>query len=184
MLDVVRYVGSTAGRCLTYGGSNKPLGFWCDSNSAAYQDTRRSTTGWVVVMYGGAVSWASKKQPNAAVSTMDAEYQACGAAAREGLSLGKAKGELAFLSSDFPLSGPVLIRCDNRAALSLCKERKEGQRVKHIDVIHHFARDHVASGELPFVYCKSAENVSDCLTKALARHLFEKGLMGLGMVSV
>jgi hypothetical protein len=184
MLDVVRYVGSTAGRGLTYGGSNKPLGFWCDSNFAACQDTRRSTTGWVVVMYGGAVSWASKKQPTVAVSTMDADHQACGAAAREGLSLGKALGELAFLSSDFPLGGPVVIRCDNKAALSLCKDRKEGQRVKHIDIIHHFARDHVASGELSFVYCKSAENVSDCLTKALTRHLFEKGLMGLGMVSV
>jgi hypothetical protein len=78
----------------------------------------------------------------------------------------------------------VVVRCDNKAALSLCKDRKEGQSVKHIDIIHHFARDHVASGELSFVYCKSAENVSDCLTKALTRHLFEKGLMGLGMVSV
>jgi hypothetical protein len=48
---------------------------------------------------------------------------------------------------------------DNKAALSLCKDRKEGQRVKHIDAIHHFACDHVASGELSFVYCKSVENV-------------------------
>jgi hypothetical protein len=183
MLDVVRYVGSTAGRGLTYGGSDKPLGFWCDANFAACQDTRRSTTGWVVVMYGGAVSWVSKKQPTAAASTMDAEYQACGAAAREGLSLDKALGELALLSSDFPLGGPVVIRCDNKAALSLCKDRKEGQRVKHIDVIHHFARDHVASGELSFIYCKSEDNVSDCLTKALSRPLFEKGLEGLGMIS-
>jgi hypothetical protein len=73
--------------------------------------------------------------------------------------------------------------CDNKAALSLCKDRKEGQRVKHIDVIHHFARDHVARGELSFVYWKSVEIVSDCLTKALSRHLFEKGLEGLGMIS-
>jgi hypothetical protein len=135
-------------------------------------------------MYGGAVSWASKKQPTAAASTMDAEYQACGAAGREGLSLGKAHEEIALLSSDFPLGGPVVIRCDNKAALSLCKDCKEGQRVKQIDVIHHFARDHVASGELSFVYCKSEENVSDCLTKALSRPLFEKGLEGLRMISV
>jgi hypothetical protein len=59
----------------------------------------------------------------------------------------------------------------------------EGQRVKHIDVIHHFARDDVASGELSFVYCKSVENVSDCLTKVLSRPLFEKGLKGMGMIS-
>jgi hypothetical protein len=114
---------------------------------------------------------------------MDAEYQACGAAAREGLSLGKALGEIALLS-DFPLGGPVVIWCDNKAALLLCKERKEGQRVKHIDVIHHFARDHVASWELSFVYCKSDEIVNDCLTKELSRPLFEKGLEGLRMISV
>jgi hypothetical protein len=129
------------------------------------------------------VSWSSKKQATTAASTMDAEYQACGAAAREGMSLRKALREMALLSADFLLSGPVTIRCDNKAALSLCKERKEGQRVRHIDVIHQFARDRVASWELSIVYCKSAENVKDCFTKALSRPLFERGLEGLGMVS-
>jgi hypothetical protein len=181
MLDVVRYVGGTSGRGITFGGSEQLLGVWCDANFAAGHDTRRSTTGWVATMYGGAVSWSSKKQPTAAASTMDAEYQACGAAAREGLSLIKALGEMGLLSSDFPLKGPVVIACDNKAAISLCKDRKEGQRIKHIDAIHHFARDHVASGELSSVYCKSEDNVSDCLTKALAKPLFEKGLAGLGM---
>jgi hypothetical protein len=66
------------------------------------------------------VSWASRKQLTAAASTMDAEYQACGAAAREELSLGKALEEMALLSSDFPLGGHVVIRCDKKAALSLC----------------------------------------------------------------
>lgn len=59
----------------------------------------------------------------------------------------------------------MIVMCDNKAALTLCNDRKEGQRVKHIDIIHHFARDHVASGELQFVYCRSEDNVSDCLTR-------------------
>jgi hypothetical protein len=133
-------------------------------------------------MYGGAVAWASKKQPTAAASTMEAEYQACGAVTREALSLHKACRDLAPMSSDFPLTGPVVIRCDNKAALSLCRDRKEGQLSKHIDVIHHVARDRVATGEIKFVYCKSEENVSDCFTKALPRPLFERGLAGLGMI--
>jgi hypothetical protein len=182
VVEVVRYVGCTAERGIGFGGSARPVGFWCDANFAACQDTRRSTTGWVVVMYGGAVSWASKKQPTTAASTMDAEYQACGAAAREGLSLRKALKDMAFLCADLSLVGSIEIACDNKAALSLCKDRKEGQRVKHIDVIHHFARDRVATGELHFVYCKSEDNVSDCLTKALPRTLFDKGLLGMGML--
>jgi hypothetical protein len=133
------------------------------------------------MMYGGAVSWSSKKKPTTAASTMDVEYQACGSVAREGLSLIKALGEMGLLSSDFPLKGLVKIECGNKAAISLCKDRKEGKRVKHVDVIHHFARDNVASGELCFVYCKYEDNVSDCLTKALSKPLFENGLAGLGM---
>jgi len=182
LLDIVRYVGSTAGRGITFGHSDAPVQVWCDANFAACSDTRRSTTGWAVSMYGGAVSWSSKKQATAAVSTMDAEYQACGSAAREGLSLSKALDELALLCDDFPVKGPLSILCDNKAAMLLCKDRKETQRSKHIDIIHHFARDHVATGQLQFVYCKSADNVSDCLTKALPRVQFDLCLVGLGML--
>jgi hypothetical protein len=103
------------------------------------------------------VSWASKKQPSAAASTMDAEYQACGAVALEGLSLVRALHELEPLSTDLPLKDPIVICCDDRAALSLCRDHKEGQRMKHIDVIHHFSRDHVESGALTFVYCNSCD---------------------------
>jgi hypothetical protein len=134
-------------------------------------------------MYGGAITWSSRKQATVATSSMGAEYQACGEAAREGLSLLKDFRELAQVSSDFPLAGPLIIQSDNNAALSLCLERKEGQRAKHIDVIHHFAQERVASGELQYVYCKSEDNVSDCLTKALSEKSFLKCLMGLGMSS-
>jgi hypothetical protein len=73
MLDVVRYVGSTARRGITFGGSAWPVEIWCDANFADCPDTRRSVSGWTVVCFGGAVSWESSKQPTAAASTMDAE---------------------------------------------------------------------------------------------------------------
>jgi hypothetical protein len=92
-------------------------------------------------MYGGAVSWASKKQSTTAASTMEAKYQACGAVAREVLSLIKALKELGPLSVDFPLPGPVVITCDSKATLSLCYDPKEGQRSKHVYIVHHFARE-------------------------------------------
>jgi hypothetical protein len=124
LLDVVWYVGGTTCHGITYGGNRQSLGFWCDANFAACKDTRRSTTGWLVTMYGGAISWSSKKQATTAASTMDAEYQACEAAAREGMSLRKALGEMALLSPDFLMGGPVIVRCDTKAALSLWSKRK------------------------------------------------------------
>jgi hypothetical protein len=113
---------------------------------------------------------------------MDAEYQACGSVAREALSLRKLLCEFSVLCREMWPGEASVVLCDNKAAVSLCSDRKETKRAKHIDIVHHFARDRVASGELKFVYCKSEENVSDCLTQALPRPLLEMGLRGLGML--
>jgi hypothetical protein len=61
-------------------------------------------------MGGYNVQWAPSRGPDftrVAVSTMATEYQVCGAAARELLSLHKALWELAVLSGDFLLRGPI-----------------------------------------------------------------------------
>jgi hypothetical protein len=64
----------------------RPVDMWCDAIFAARLDSQRSVSEWVVMCFEGAVSWESCKQPAAAASTMDAEYQAFGAASREALS--------------------------------------------------------------------------------------------------
>jgi hypothetical protein len=55
MLDVVRCVGSTASRGITFEHTAEPVEVLCDANFAACEDTCRSTTGWVRDAYGGAV---------------------------------------------------------------------------------------------------------------------------------
>ena len=42
LLDVIRYVGSTAQRGITYGHTQVPVEVWCDANFASCVDTRRS----------------------------------------------------------------------------------------------------------------------------------------------
>jgi hypothetical protein len=119
MLDIICYVASTAERGLTYGWSEVPIQVWCDANFAACTDTRRSVSGWAVVCFGGAISWESCKQPTTAASTMDAEYQAYGAATWEALSLRKLLREVS-LSCRVLLPGEAtVILCDNKAAVSL-----------------------------------------------------------------
>jgi hypothetical protein len=81
-----------------------------------------------------AVSRASKKQPTADASTMDAAYQAFGAVPWEILSLSKALCKMGPLRTDLSLWGQILI-CDE-AALSLFQDCKEAQRMKNIDIIH------------------------------------------------
>jgi hypothetical protein len=106
----------------TFGEKMLPLGFGCVAIFAACRDTRCSTTRRVVTLYGGARSWSNKKQATTAASTMDAEYQACGAAVREEMSLREALGEMAMLSLDSLLGGPVVIPwCDKKGTLPLGK---------------------------------------------------------------
>jgi hypothetical protein len=65
-------------------GWSKSEGAWfCDADFAGDVDTYKSTTALIFQFGTGTVSWRSILQPTVAVSTMEAEYMAAAAAARE-----------------------------------------------------------------------------------------------------
>lgn len=74
---ILRYVQRTVkyGIRYTSGGEKKLVGY-VDSDYAGDVDDRKSTSGYVFMMGGGAVSWASKKQPIVTLSTTKAEFVA------------------------------------------------------------------------------------------------------------
>ena len=47
---------------------------YVDSDWVGDIDSRRSTSGYVFTMFGGAISWMSKRQPMVSFSTTEAEY--------------------------------------------------------------------------------------------------------------
>ena len=51
---------------------------YCDADWGGCTDTRRSTSGYVIFIFGCAVCWMSKKQKSVATSTTEAEYMAFG----------------------------------------------------------------------------------------------------------
>jgi hypothetical protein len=148
---------------------------YCDADFAGDIDTRRSTTGYVFIVNGGAVSWASKRQPTVAASTTEAEYMAAAFAAKECLWLRKLFVELGIPSACIEIKG------DNQSALKLLKHPVNSARSKHIDVLHHFVRERVAMGQLNFSYVSTHMQTADVLTKALPadRHLACCAAMGI-----
>ena len=63
---------------LIYGGedaeiNNADLNFFCDADWGNGSD-RKSISGYVTTIAGGAVAWSSKKQQTIALSTAEAEY--------------------------------------------------------------------------------------------------------------
>jgi Reverse transcriptase (RNA-dependent DNA polymerase) len=173
---LLRYLRGTTAFGIKFGPSSGLRGF-CDSDYAGDIDTRRSTTGYAFIYHGGAIAYGVKLQPTVAVSTTETEYMAAGVAAKEALSIRKL---LISLGTD--LRGtPIKIYCDNEGAIKLLKHPIASVRTKHIDVIHHFARERVDRKEIKYIGCSTADNVADCLTKPLPQQKFElcRKLMGV-----
>ena len=88
------------------------------------------------------VSWLSKKQNSVALSTAEAEY----------ISVGSYCVQLLWMKAtlnDFGIKfKKVPLLCDNESAIKLTKNPVQHARTKHVDVHHHFIRDHQQKGDI------------------------------------
>jgi hypothetical protein len=171
---LLRYLAGTATYGITYGGGSELLSY-CDADYAGDTDTRRSTTGYVFILNGGAISWSSRRQQTVAASTTEAEYMAAAHAVKEALWLRKLLQDVRI-----PI-GTVTIKADNQSAIKLLKNPISSVRSKHIDVIYHFARERVARKEVAFTYIKTDDMIADMLTKPVpeTKHRFCRTGMGI-----
>ena len=162
---VVRYLAGTPDYGINFTSPTPLLGYG-DADYAGDMDTRRSTTGYVFIFNSGAISWSSRLQPTVAASTTEAEYMAAASTVKEALWL-------RTLFSDFDIKIPTIdIFCDNQSTIKLLKNPISSQRSKHIDVLHHFARERVLRKDVLFTYISTDKMVADILTKALSAQLF------------
>ena len=67
---------------------------------------------------------------------------------------------------------PTVIWCDNMSAISMAKNPVQHGRTKHISVKFHAIREAEKNGEIQLLHCKSEEQQTDILTKALASSQF------------
>jgi len=150
-----------------------PLAY-VDADYGGCRDTRRSTSGYVFTMAGGAVTWSSKRQATVALSTVEAEYVAMSRCAQQMVWMHTWLEEVR-VEHDVP----GVIKGDSRGAIALVKNTKDHGKVKHIDIRHHYIRELVKSGSIIFEQIPSADNIADLFTKPLPRdthHRFLKGL--------
>ena len=177
---VIRYLAGTTSLGITYGGkgASTTIVGYVDASYAEDLDTRRSHTGYVFTMAGGAISWASRRQATVAASTTEAEYIAAATAVKEALWLRKLCVDLR-LSSD---AGPCIEICaDNQGAIKLLKNPIASHRTKHIDVAYRFARERVERGEVAFTFVGTAAMMADMLTKPVPIAKLAMCCEGIGM---
>jgi hypothetical protein len=177
---VLRYLSGTVDRRITYRGVNAPdfqpdLTGYSDADWGGGLD-RRSMTGYAFILAGGAISWQSKKQRTVALSTVEAEYMATTQAVKEALWW---RSFLAGVGHD--MSRPVLLLSDNQGSIALAHNPEHHARTKHIDIQHHFIRQHVAEKTIALTFVGTEDMVADVLTKALDRVTHERGACRLGL---
>ena len=167
---ILRYLKGTSNLGLIYKGdiAHEVAGY-SDAEWAGDIGDRKSTSGYIFLLGGAAISWKSCKQTCVALSTAEAEYVALSAAAQEAMWLQRLVSDLLNKSIQ-----ETVIFEDNQSAICLAKNQQVHGRSKHIDIKYHFVRDMVEAGRLELVYCASEDMIADMLTKGLSTKQFEK----------
>jgi FPC/CPF motif-containing protein YcgG len=61
----------------------------------------------------------------------------------------------------------VPLLCDNESAIKLTNNPINHSRTKHIDIRHHFLRDHGAKGDIALSHVSTDKQLADIFTKPL-----------------
>ena len=129
---VMRYLKRTKDYMLIYKHvQDLQLVGYSDSDFAGCQDEKKSTTGYIFKLAGGAVSWKSEKQKSIASSTMQAEFVACFSATTQAIWLRNLIKELTVF--DF-VYRPIQLYCDNNSAVLFINNNRGLKGSKHMEV--------------------------------------------------
>ena len=122
------------------------------------------------------ISWHNKKQECVALSTTKAEYIAAGSCCAQSLLIKQQLSDFGLNLSHIPLL------CDNTSAINLTKNLIQHSRTKHIEIRHHFIRDHVNSGDCEIQFVSTKNQLADLFTKPLNKERFNFLRNELGII--
>jgi len=150
---------------------NKDLVAYCDADYAGATDFR-STSGYVIFMNGGPVTWSSRIQKLTAQSTSEAECVAACECVKEVLHLRLLLSELGY---SHLCKEPTDIMEDNAACTAFAHNLKNRRSAKHYVVRIRFLQEQTLENKtVRFVQTPSARQISDILTKPLPKVQFQK----------
>ena len=159
-------------------GCEFTLHAFSDADYAGCKLDRKSTSGTYQILAGCLISWYSRKQGIVALSTVEAEYVAAESCCSQVLWI---KYQLHDYGSSLE---SIPIHCDNTSAISLSKNPVHHSRTKHIEVRHHFIRDHVENHEIELRFISTEHQLADIFTKPLSEDRFSYIRRELGMCSI
>ncbi|KAE9312557.1 hypothetical protein PF008_g19939 [Phytophthora fragariae] len=153
---------------------------YSDAEYANDHVERRSISGYVTMLDGNVILYASRKQEINAMSTCETEYAAMSEAAKDMLWLQGISKALAW-------QNPVpLMLDDNEGAISLSVKPGKHSKTKHIENKYHMVRKNVELKRMKVDHCGTEDMVADTMMMALGAVTFarfRKAMQGLPVVA-
>lgn len=165
---ILRYIKGTPSHGIKFMmNSNARLNVYSDADFAGDVATRRSRTGFVVMVGSAPISWCSQKQQTVSLSTTESEYISGSESIRELIWLQTLYSELHPVNKNVPF-----LFIDNQSAIKLIKNPENHKRSKHIDVKYHFIREKFTNGFFNLQFVPSKDQIADIFTKPLPKESF------------
>jgi len=143
------------------------LKIFVDADYAGDPESRKSTSGFLMMMGSTPTSWFSKLQHCVSTSTAEAEYYSLSECAKHALWYKNLLSELNINLKD------ITIFVDNKATIYNSENVSINPKSKHIDIRFHHVRDLVSKKIIKLKYIKSKNNIADGFTKYLNSTLMD-----------
>ena len=168
---IFRYLKGTQEYGITYyaSGTQMTIQGLSDADWGSCLNTRRSITGSLVYIGRNLVMWRSKKQKTTALSSTEAEYMALSDTLKEVLWLKQLMSELGYHQKE-----AITMYEDNVGCIKMASNPITMNRSKHIDIKHHFIRNHVENGTIIVKHKPGIDMAADILTKGVSKDSFQK----------
>lgn len=169
---VIVYLYRTRYQGIRYGQNEGAELMICgDASFADDTLTRRSSQGYIITLFGGAIIWKAARQSTVTTSTTEAELLALEQVSKEAMALKRLFGELTL-----DLGNCWRIFCDNQQTIRLVVADNErvSTKLRHVDIQNMWLRQEHAKGSFQIEYLETSSMPADGLTKNLSKQQFKK----------
>jgi phenolic acid decarboxylase len=164
---IMRHLVLTPNLCLWYPKISRfELLGYLDADYARCKVDRKCTSSTCQFFGRYLVSWSSKKQNSVALSMAEAEYATTGSCYAQLLWMRQTLKDYGYTMNHIPLL------CDNESAIKIAYSPYEHSRTEHIDIRHHFLRDHAIKGDIVISHVGTNDQLADIFTKPLDEKRF------------
>jgi hypothetical protein len=150
------------------------LQMYSDSTWGSCLESRKSITGFIILLFGTPILWKSQTQKTVALSSTEAEYYALAEAVKE------VKFVVQIMESlGLKINKPIIVNVDNVGTIFVAENSSATKHTRHIDARYHFVREYIIDGQIKITFVMSKNNLADMFTKNINSEIYQEQIGNL-----